>query len=127
MFLIFLYHFRCLYSSWEKKEADCQNQPSLTQRSTLLKFLQQKIQVPHAHLLLQPCPWAAPPICVTQLSCGLVHFPKLTATELVLAKLYLTWLSPSSAHCFSSLHGNGHPRMQGAILLNPLFSTEKSS
>lgn len=74
-----------------------------------------------------PAPGLLLQFVLTQLSCGLVHFPKLTATELVLAKLYLTWLSPSSTHCFSSLRGNGHPQMQGAILLNPLFSIEKSS
>lgn len=93
-----------------------------TQRSNLLKFLEQNLQVSHAHLL-QPCPRAALlQFVLTHLHCDLVHFPKLTATELVLAKLYLTWLSPSSAHCFSSLHGNEPPRMEGAILLNPLFS-----
>lgn len=59
---------------------------------------------------------------LTQLHHDLVHFSELMATELVLAKLYLTWLSPSSAHCFSSLHGNEQPWMGGAILLNPLFS-----
>lgn len=90
------------------------------QRSTLLKFLQQNLQEPYAHL--QPAPGLLLQFMLTQLHCDLVHFPKLTATELVLAKLYLTWLSPSSAHCFSSLHGNEHPRMEGTILLNPLFS-----
>lgn len=74
-----------------------------------------------------PAPGLLLQFVLTRLRCGLVHFPKLTATELVLAKLYLTWLSPSSAYCFSSLRGNEHPWMQGVILLNPLFSIEKSS
>lgn len=95
---------------------------SFTQRSILLKFLQRNLQISMLIFFFNPASGLLLQFVLTHLHCDLVHFPKLTATELVLAKLYLTWLSPSSAHCFSSLQGNEPPRMEGAILLNPLLS-----